>query len=327
MVTKLADIIEPVVYSAYSIQRTKELFDLYMGGIVQTDGVLDSLASGPGKTFPLPYWNDLSGAPEVQSDTFASTPGNIGAAKDEAVKHFLIKSWGANDLVKHISGDDPMMAIADLTATYWSRQMQSYILIPSLNGIFASALAASHTLNVSIADGNAATDANKIGSDTFVDAVNLLGDGWKAITAVAMHSKPFSRLQKMGLIETRQLQDQTISIDTFLGRRVIVDDGCPRVAGGTSGWVYSTFLFGEGAIAFGDGGPEPDEFVETDRDSLGSTNYLINRRHFILHPRGVAWVGTAASTSPTNIELATGTNWQKRWADKNIPLVRLETNG
>jgi len=69
-------------------------------------------------------------------------------------------------------------------------------------------------------------------------------------------------------------------VPTYLGKRVIVDDGLPAADG-----VYTTYIFGEGAFGLGEGAaPVPTEF---DRDSLAGDDIMINRRHFILHPRGV----------------------------------------
>jgi hypothetical protein len=78
-------------------------------------------------------------------------------------------------------------------------------------------------------------------------------------------------------------------------------------------------------VAFGEGNPKTP--VETDRDSLQGEDYLINRRHFILHPVGVKWQGNAAGTSPTNTELSTGTNWARVYEPKNVKVVALVTNG
>ncbi len=116
--------------------------------------------------------------------------------------------------------------------------MQVDVLLPSLQGIFATALAATHVIDIAIEDGDNALDANLIGSDAVIDVQNLLGDHWLAITAMAMHSKPFSRLQKLNLIEFLPLAQQNIEVPMFLGRRVIVDDGMPVAAGGTSGSKY-----------------------------------------------------------------------------------------
>jgi hypothetical protein len=132
---------------------------------------------------------------------------------------------------------------------------------------------------------------------------------------------------RQDVIEFEQPSEQGIAIQRYKGRAVIVDDGLPKVAGGTSGYIYSTYMFGLGAIAYGEGAMDADEAVETDRDILAGDDYLTNRRHFILHPQGVKWIGTAAGASPTNAELATGTNWSRVYQRKNVRLICLQTNG
>jgi hypothetical protein len=98
------------------------------------------------------------------------------------------------------------------------------------------------------------------------------------------------------------------------------------VAGATSGFVYTSYLFGRGAIARGNG--QPPVPVETDRNSLSGEDYLVTRRHYILHPRGVAFANASVvGASPTNAELATATNWNRVYSKKNIRLIALKTNG
>ncbi len=326
--TMLADIIEPSVFTSYMLERSTELSRLQASGLVQTSEELDQLASGEGRTFNMPYWNDLDGDSEELSETAALTPGKIAASQDIAVKHFRGKAWASNELQKHISGaGDPLMVVADLVASFWARDMQRTILLPTLTGMFASALASSHVRDVSIEDGDAAGDANLIGSSNIIRSAGLLGDHWDMITSIAMHSVPFQRLQELNLIETVTLEDQTTVINRFLGREVIVDDGMPKAAGSTSGFKYTTYLFGGGAIGLGNSTLDANEAVETARDSLAGDDILINRRHFILHPRGVAWTGTYAGKTPTSAELATGSNWTKKYEDKRIKVLKLVTNG
>jgi len=50
---------------------------------------------------------------------------------------------------------------------------------------------------------------------------------------------------------------------------------------------------------------------------------LINRNHFILHPRGVKWNEvTVADEAPTNEELALQANWTRVYDPKNIRIVK-----
>src|SRR5699024_12734179 len=72
-----------------------------------------------------------------------------------------------------------------------------------------------------------------------------------------------------------------------------------------NGDVFTSYIFGAGACGLGNGGaPVP---TETDRDSLQGDDILINRQHFLLHPRGVKFTDAeVVGSSPTNTELEIG---------------------
>ena len=56
------------------------------------------------------------------------------------------------------------------------------------------------------------------------------------------------------------------------------------------------------------------------RDALNSDTFLVNRRRFILHPRGVKFTSASvAGANPTNAELETAANWVRVWENKNVP--------
>ncbi len=338
--TKIANIIVPEVFIPYVVQRTADLSALVQSGIVVRDPALDELAAKGGTIIQMPFFSDLTGNDEVLSDSAALTPGAIGTGKDMARLHARGKAWGVNDLAKALSGDDPMKAIADLVAEYWNRREQA-LLISTLKGVFAdNASNDSSDLISNIADesGNDATEAQLVGAATVIDAATKLGDAAGKLTAMVMHSVPFARLQKLQLIEwvaagsTATKMEAGLknpaadTVPTFLGKRVIVDDSCPAVAGSTNGYKYTTYLFGQGAIGRGEGNaPVP---VESDRDSLAGEDYLIHRRHFLLHPRGIKWVeGTISGQFPTNTECESATHWDRVYEKKNIRIVQLITNG
>ena len=89
--------------------------------------------------------------------------------------------------------------------------------------------------------------------------------------------------------------------------------------------IYTTYLLARGAIQRGIGTPIDLTQVETDRDSLGSTDYLINRQAKVLHPKGISWIGGANISGPTpsDAELAVGINWNRVSDIKKIGLVKL----
>lgn len=307
--TKISDVIVPEVFNPYVVQKTMELSALYNSGIISNNPELDRLAASGGTTINMPYWEDLNGEDEVLSDDGALTPAKITAGQDIAVLLMRGKAWSANDLAKALSGSDPMAAIGDLVAEYRARRMQA-TLIKILTGAFGATNMTNKVSDISAASGNAA----KISGETFLDALQLMGDAKDKLTGVIMHSATETQLRKNNLIQT-ELDSNNKPISLFMEKRVIIDDSCPVSSG-----AYTTYLFGQGAIGLGNGAaPVP---TETDRDSLAGDDILINRWHNIIHPRGVKWIGTAVGASPTNTELATGTNWSRVYEDKAIRMVK-----
>lgn len=301
--TRIADVIVPEVFNPYVIEKTSELSALEQSGIIVNNPELDKLASSGGRIINMPYWEDLDGDDEVLSDTEPLTPDKITANKDAAVLLMRGKAWTANDLAKALSGDDPMGAIGNLVAAYWARRRQA-TLLATLKGVFSSESMADNTH--SIEEGFTA--------ETFIDASYKLGDAEDKLTAIVVHSTTFASLRKQDLIEfVKDSQNQPFP--TYMGKRVIVDDGMPK-----DDDTFTTYIFGEGAVGLGNGGaPVP---TETDRDSLQGDDILINRQHFILHPRGVKFTDSeVAGESPTNAELGTADNWNRVYEPKNVRIV------
>lgn len=315
MSVKIADIIVPEVFNPYVVQRTMELSAIFESGIAQRTAEFDRLASAAARTVQMPFWGDLSGEDEVLTDNGALTPGKIQANKDEAVILRRGRAWGASDLAANLAGDDPMRAIADLVAAYWARRYQA-ALIAILQGVFASPSMSALVHDISGQTGDAAV----INAKTAIDAVQRLGDAKDQLTAWIMHSAVNASLAKQDLIEFVKPSTGEVEVPTFLGKRVIVDDGCPY---DSNTGTYTTYVFGPGAIAYGEGNPVGFVPTETDRDSLAGEDYLINRRTFILHPRGVRFTSAqVAGVSPSNAELALGENWERVYEPKAIRIVK-----
>lgn len=310
----------------YMVQRSTVNSRLYQSGLVSNDEQLDAASDGTALTVRMPFWNDLTGESEGLSDTTALTPDKIGADEDAAVKHYRGKAWAANDLVKYFAGDDPIKTIVEGIADWWTRDMQAVILIPTLNGLFGTSGALTATHQHDATHASAPTDANRIGTDTIIDATAKLGDRWSSIVAMAMHSVIFTRLQKLGLIEFVSLKDQDLQIPYFLGREVIEDDSLVPISGSGATAKYPVYLFGRGALGIGNSSIDPAEAFETDRDSLAGDDILITRRHFIMHPRGVKFVGTYTGQTPSKTDLSTPANWEKVYSNKNVRILRLLVN-
>ena len=316
-ITRIADVIQPEVFNPYVRTRTMELSALLRSGIVVNTEEFDELASGPNTLINMPFWNDLDGDSEVMDDKGSATPGRIGSGNDIARKHGRVKVWGANGLSALLSGDDPMGAIADGVANYWAREIQK-ILVATLEGIFASDSMETNLHDISALSGNAAL----LTGESFIDASQKMGDQKDKLTGVMMHSAAEAYLAKRGLIEYVQEADQSTRIAKFMNKTVIVDDGIPF---DTVTKIGSMYLFGNGAVALGNGSHKNIIETETDRDSLASSgeDYLINRKILLLHPRGVKWTEEeVAKFFPSNEEIKDGTNWEREYEAKAIRIVK-----
>lgn len=357
--TKVADVIIPELFNAYVMEKTAEKSKIIQSGIAVPNSKLNALVTQGGLTLNMPYWQDLNGEDEVLDDETALTPAKITADKDIAALLIRGKAWGANDLSGALAGDDPMKAIGDRVSDYWARREQK-TLLAILKGVFASTEMADHILDKSAV-------ATGIDAKMVLDGKQLLGDAADQLTAMVMHSATFTALQKQNLIayvSTTGPSGSSIQIPTYLGYRVVTDDGMPvdnvytktsdvaLVTGKTyytlangvytavaepdvsdigtyyevTGHTYTTYLFARGVIGRGEGTPVDFVNSETDRDSLAGEDLLITRRAFVLHPFGIKWIGTAKQhgSTPTNAELADGANWKRVYESKNIGIVAIK---
>lgn len=323
-ITTLSEVIVPELFNPYVVNRTMELSALFQSGIVTNNAEFDRLASEAAPVHNMPFFEDLKGDSEPVIEGDDLTPDMITSNKDVSTTIRRAKMWAATDLSAALAGSDPMAAIGDLVAGFWARDRQKE-LIAILNGVFGSYTdtdsktvtpLASHILDITSASSAA---AKKISASAFIDACQLLGDAQSELTAVAMHSATKAYLKKLNLIETER-DSNSVEFDTYQGRRVIVDDGCPVDSG-----TYTTYLFGNGAFAYGNGSPVGHVPTETDRDKKkgSGVDYLINRNAFILHPRGIKWTDAVRSKieTPTRAELSDAQNWQRVYEPKQIRMV------
>ena len=360
-VTKISDVIVPEHFAAYVIERTAEKSNILRSGIAMANPRLNELITGGGTTINMPYWKDLSGADEVLSDSTPLTPGKIDAAKDIACVLYRGKAFGANELAGALAGDDPVDAIVELFADYRARQEQK-TLIATLTGVFAAASMANHVLDVTSETGDDAVigaDVVLDGKQLLGDAADQL----QALMMHSVTFTKLQKDNVIQYVSTIGPDNSAIQIPTYLGYDVVVDDCMPveqvykastdtsvvsgknyytlsngvytKVANptgnpSTSSYyeedykAYTTYLFAKGAIGRGEGTPVALTLAETDRDSLAGDDFVINRWALVMHPMGVKWKGTASGATPSNAELATGTNWERVYEDKNIGLVAIK---
>ena len=304
-VTSISDVIIPEVFTPYMIQKSVEKNAFIQSGICVSDPAI--IIGQGGKTVTVPHWENLSGAAEVLSDSAELTVNPVTTFEDVAAVHARGVAYGFNGLATLLAGDDPAGVIATKLANKWNSEIED-MLTNTLNGIFGTA---------GLADSVKDASTSVLTSDIMTDAMFLLGDNFQDITAIAMHSAVLAKLTKLDLLD-KNVMPSTVSIPmpSFMGKRIIVDDKLTPTEG-----VYPVYFFGAGAFVFN----ENVSFatIKTDEDILADNTYIASRRSFILHPRGVAWTGSAAGATPSNTELATAGNWTLKDDRKNVPIAKL----
>lgn len=310
--------IVPNKFTEYVLHRTTEKSTLVRSGATTGDERIARLINGTpkgGNMIQMPHFNPLTGEDEVFGED-TMTPDGITTGSEWATLLIRQKAWGDTDLSHVMGGADPMAAIGNLVADWWVLREQA-IMQAILKGILTPETGAlkDHILDIS----GAASD-NVISVDATLDAKQLMGDAADKLGMVFMHSATFTRLQKNNQIETEYDSELKVQIKYYLGYQVVVDDNMPVNEG-----VYDTFFIGKGAFAREDGMPAGLIGTETDRDSLGSKDILINRRALVIHPKGVSFSSTAQFAKPyaSNAELADAANWKLAADHKNVPIVCL----
>lgn len=331
---RVSDVIVPPVFTANVINKTMELSVLFQSGIIMPDPQIQLLAQGPNSNFQMPYFTDLANDESgVSSDDPAvkSVPGKIGMDKDEAQKHFRTKSWSSMDLTSALLNKDPMGVIESLVAGYWARQTLRNA-IASLQGVVAANVAqdaGDMVVNKALPGAGTPTAANMLNANVVLQAKQTMGDAAEGLVAMAMHSVVYTNLQAQNLISFIPNSRGEVNIATYLGKRVLVDDTCPvEIVSGNP--VYTTYLFGQGALGYGEGAPKtPTEVIRDAAAGNGEgQETLFNRKHFVLHPRGIKFTrASMVGKSPTNAELALAANWDRVYDRKQIRFAAIKTNG
>lgn len=332
---QLADIIDVKVFQDLPAVNSPEKTAFYQSGVVTRNTLLDSIATAAGKVAELPFWKDIDEtvAPNLSNDNPGSvaTPDKIVQGEQICRKAFLNKGLSATDLASELAmGPRAMEHIRSRVDTYWTRQWQRR-LIATCNGVLADNVAnnaSDMVVNVAVESTGAQTASTKFNRDTFTDAVYTMGDAADALRAIAVHSAVMKQMVKNDDIVYIPDSQGQLTIPTYMGLRVIVDDGLPVRAGTTSGFVYTSIIFGEGAFGYGDGAPLNP--VEIDREAAqgngAGIETLWTRKTWILHPFGYQNTGTPAAVSFSLAELALDAQWSRVIERKNVPMAFLTTN-
>lgn len=331
---QLADIIDVTVFQDLPSVNSPEKTAFFESGIINNSQLLNDLATAAGKTAELPFWNDIDATSEVNysDDTEnAATAVKITQGEQLTRKAFVNKGWKESDLAAELAmGGNALTHIKNRVDTYFTRQWQRR-LIASTNGVLADNVANdSGDMVVNVAAESVATQTalTRFSRTNFTSAIFTLGDMASLIKAVGVHSAIYKQMVDSNDIDFIPDSKGSMTIPTYLGVRVIVDDSLTVTAGTTDGLKYTSVLFGENAFGYGNGNPLIP--VEYERNATqgngGGAGSLWVRKTWIIHPAGFQHTGTPTGDSFTLAEMAAAAQWDRVVVRKNTPLGFLITN-
>ena len=239
--------------------------------------------------------------------------------------------------------------VAQQVSAYFDEVDQN-TLLAILEGVFAMTgddneeFVEKHTYDVTD------TESGVIDQTTLNSAVQKAGGDNKSKFKIAiMHSAVATNLENLNLLEYLKYTDsmgiqRDLTIGTWNGRTVIIDDGMPVEeveASGTGETAveaytkYTTYILGEGAFDYENIGAKVPYEMSRDPKTHGGQDTLYVRQRKCFAPYGISYTKASQATlSPTDAELKKGENWTlvndgngKVINHRAIPIARIISKG
>lgn len=359
--TRLADLIQSVIWGEYFYRLTNRTSALVLSGILDRTPEYDAMSlmesTGMNMKFVQPLQERARGWKADGTNVTTSEKFQTAQMYVPFLKRYHKLGW--NQLAAHIAGlsdfvsmgraswgqnvkiqpGDTSAALAIMMRDLWNEDLQQ-TLIACLNGIFASttnipgftngtAGMASQSIDASITTGTI-TATNRISPATLGRSAALLSDRGGDLTTMVIHPQVYyGNLLPGNVTPNIQASGQDWQIPRYLDYNIILDDTLPIDLTVPAFPKYTSYLFGKGSVCFGDGKLDGLTGAEVVRDADQSEEYLFTRRAYIIQPKGVSYAGVVpvSGEGPSDFSFATGASWNRSDFTKNIKITRLITNG
>ena len=337
----------------YQWKTTPDLIltSMLESGAVVRDGDIANMISNGSNFFTVPYYNLLTGTPEVYNGVNDFVLSGLTGGSYSGIVYGRQKAWSVISFIKDFnSGADPMAQIVSGVANYWIKQRQTR-LIALLTALFAIVDDGAHnntaqfyidwlkhSTDITLTADIAVADANLIGETSIQTAcVKACGDNAQDFSLVIMHSVIANRLANLQLLNYSKYTDaagitRDLPIGTINGKTVIINDSVPCVDEASSSdatvMAYTTYILGLGAIRFAEAPVDIPSEMDRDPKTTGGVDLIYTRIRECLHPYGFTYIGSAtADVGIPDGTLNAAASWDINIDPKSIFMARIITNG
>lgn len=328
---------DPDVFTDYIQEVDPVHTSIINSGVLRVSPDISAVLTDKNNVFTVPNYAPLSGDAKNYDGETDNTPVEVSANKQTGMAFRRMAAWKDQDFTRELTGADPLGDVARKVAYYQQKNNQKELL-SIVDGVLGVSGMSTHVKDISASKGGqttaTATAENRLSGDTFLDAAQeALGDNFDDLTMVAMHSRVYTNLLKLQLVNniatTPGAYSRGVQFGLLLNKYLVMVDDSLTTGTKDGLTTYNTYLLGEGAIATARNVRiDRPNYVDYDPESKGGVNKLYSKWGMALHPLGMSIDTTKiANNSPTRTELGTADNWTKVWDAKNIKLAKIVSNG
>lgn len=328
---------DPDVFTDYIQEADPVHTSIINSGVLRVSPEISAVLTDKNNVFTVPNYTPLTGEAKNYDGETDNTPVEVSAAKQTGMAFRRMAAWKDQDFTRELTGSDPLGDVARKVAYYQQKNNQKDLL-SIIDGVLSVDAMSSHVKDITASKGNQATATptaeNRLSADTFLDAAQeALGDNFDDLTMVAMHSRVYTNLLKLQLVNniatTPDAYSRGVQFGLLLNKYLVMVDDSLTTSTKDGAATYTTYLLGEGSIATARNVRiDRPNHVGYDPESKGGVNKLYTKWGMAMHPLGMSLdVSKIAKNSPTRTELGNKANWTKVWDAKNIKLAKIVSNG
>ena len=343
----------PQAFGAYvnRIPNTTKTELAKSGAVGANEQARGALSNQTGALYArVPYFGRISGKTSQNNDGATNIASTATTTYEQGfVVARRMDAWTERNFSTNITaGVNFMDNVAAQIADY-KMEVKQAMLLAILSGVFsmsttagtaiqksaAKEFLASHVYDITAKDG----DEAMVGAATLNAAMQqACGDNKSIFKLVIMHSAVATNLENLRLLKYMTYTDEDgiqrdLSLGTWNGRLVLVDDGMPT-EDKTSYTAYTTYVLGEGSIILDDIGDAVPYEMSRDPKTNGGQDTLYVRDGFICGVQGISFEKPSSITaSATNTDLSAGANWSiindgtSAIPHKSIALAKIVSKG